>query len=446
MTKVIKISRGLDIPLKGAFEGGNVLEIYPQEVGLVPDDFPGYKWKASVRPGDSVNFGDPLLVDREGSPLRIVSPVAGKVKEIRRGERRRILAVVVAVSSPLDPASMALPLETDAADLRSLMINSGLWVQMRQRPFDIVPAPDSVPRDIYVTAVDSAPLAPDVISPELLPWLEPGLEALKTLTDGNVYLAVRPGSEIQSKVAEILIMEGPHPAGNVGVQINHTSPVNKGETVWTMGADLVCRVGRLVSEKKLDVSAEVTVTGPGASFPRRIHTVEGASLHSLLLPEIKKNEGEGFRFISGNVLTGYRVDPKDGFLRFPYRHITIIEDGENKEDILGWASLSPSRFSVKRSFPAFLRGLGKPFDFDARVKGGRRARILSGELDKVFPFDIYPEYLLKAIEAFDIDKMEKLGIYEVAPEDFALPEFVDTSKEELQKEVREGLDRLRNEL
>ena len=193
----------------------------------------------------------------------------------------------------------------------------------------------------------------------------------------------------------------------------------------------------------IDFHTVVALTGPCVSDPHLVRTLVGASVSTLLSGNL--NRQDDIRIISGNVLTGQRID-KEGFLHFPYRQITVIEEGAHADEFMGWASLNPAKYSVKRSFPAFLRGLSKPFDFDARIKGGHRAMILSGEYDKVFPFDIYPEYLIKAIMAGDIDKMEKLGIYEVAPEDFALPEFVDTSKIELQKIVREGLDNLRKEL
>ena len=237
--------------------------------------------------------------------------------------------------------------------------------------------------------------------------------------------------------------EGPHPAGNVGTQIAEIAPVNKGEVVWTLDASTAARIGRLCEKGLPDYTTTVALTGPEVASPHLIRTMIGASISTLVDGELKREDD--IRIISGNVLTGVKVE-KDGFLHFPYRQITVIEEGAHADEFMGWASLDPGKYSVKHTFPAFLRGLSKPFDFDARIKGGHRAMILSGEYDKVFPFDIYPEYLLKAIMAGDIDRMEKLGIYEVAPEDFALPEFVDTSKIELQKIVREGLDNLRKEL
>ena len=275
-------------------------------------------------------------------------------------------------------------------------------------------------------------------------FLEAGLKALASLTDGKVYLSVPEDSAISSAHAEVVKFSGPHPAGNVGTQIAAIRPVNKGEIVWTLDAVTAARIGRFVEKNELDFSACVALTGPDIKDPHFIQTIIGAKLSTLLAGQIKESDKK-VRVISGNVLTGKRVSIEEGFLRYPYRQITAIDEGDKADEFMGWASMNPKKYSVKRTFPAFLRGLSKPFNFDARIKGGHRAMILSGEYDKVFPFDIYPEYLIKAILAKNIEKMEQRGIYEVAPEDFALPEFVDTSKLELQKIVREGLDYLRKE-
>lgn len=435
MAREINIKKGLDIPLEGKAEG-KPESVKSELVGICPDDFPGYTWKCDVKPGDVVGKGSALFHAKEAEGIKLVSPIGGTVEEIRRGERRRILAVTV---RPGDDINTPL----NASGISEKMKISGLWAMMRQRPFDVVPDDKAEPRDIFVTAFDSSPLAGNVIPTHIAEYLEPGLEALKTLTKGTVYLAVRPGQGLRTKAAQVLDMIGPHPAGNPSVQIAAVAPINKGETVWTVDAGTVARIGMLVKKGYCDYRAEVAITGPAAVKPKKVLTEIGASMKDILKGEIK--EGESIRVISGNVLTGVRVDPATDFLRFPYRQVTLIEEGDNADEFMGWASMSPKKFSIKRTFPAFLRGLEKPFHFDARIKGGRRAMILSGELDKVFPFDIYPEYLIKAMTAGDFDRMEKLGIYEVAPEDFALPEFVDSSKQELQKLTRESLERLRKD-
>lgn len=436
MAREIYIKKGLDIPLEGKAEGKKPEPIKSELVGICPDDYPGYTWKCDVKPGDSVAKGTALFHAKEAEAIKLVSPIAGTVDEVRRGERRKILAVTV---KPGEDGNATI----DATGLKEKLLASGLWAMMRQRPYDVVPSPDVEPRDIFVTAFDSSPLAGNVIPTHIAEYLEPGLEAMKTLTKGTLYLAVRPGQGLRTKAATPLDMIGPHPAGNPSVQIAAVAPVNKGETVWTVDAGTVARVGMLLKKGFTDYRAEVAITGPSALQPKKILTEIGASMKDILKGELKEDGDD--RVISGNVLTGLKVDPETGFLRYPYRQVTIIPEGDHADEFMGWASMNPKKFSVKRTFPAFLRGLDKVFNFDARIKGGHRAMILSGELDKVFPFDIYPEYLIKAMIAGDYDKMEKLGIYEIAPEDFALPEFVDTSKQELQKLTRESLERLRKD-
>lgn len=441
MAETIRIKKGLDIPLKGKPSSEVTADTTTTLFAICPDDFPGHTWKVMVKPGESISAGQPLLCDKASGMVKLVSPVSGSVQDVHRGERRHIEFVSVMKNGDSKPIKLS-PASVEA-QIKDSLLQSGLWAMMRQRPYDIVPDPEVKPRDIFVTAFDSAPLAPEILTSELSKWLESGLEALSKLTAGKVYLGVKAGSGISSKAAVVFEFEGPHPAGNVGTQIAAIKPVNKGETVWTLDAATAARIGKLCKTGEFDFVTEVAVSGPAVVNPSMIRTFVGASIESLLKGKLSANSG--LRIISGNVLTGTRVQP-EGFLHFPYRQITVIEEGDNADEFMGWASIDPKKFSVKHSFPAFLRGLSKPFDFDARLKGGHRAMILSGEYDKVFPFDIYPEYLLKAIIAGDIDRMEKLGIYEVAPEDFALPEFVDTSKIELQKIVRDGLDNLRKEL
>lgn len=439
MSKSIQIKKGLNIPLAGAASKEVSVDKKTILFGISPADFPGYTWKAAVKPEDTVKVGSPLLFAKEDEFICLTSPVSGKVKEIRRGERRRIEFVSVESDAKLEIS----PDLGNIADHLELLKRSGLFAMIRQRPFDIVPGKE-MPRDIFVSAFDTAPLAPEILSSLDKKKIEEGLGFLQKFTNGKVYLSIPKDSQLTSKVAEVVKFNTLHPAGNAGVQAANIKPVNKGEVIWTLDVVTAERIGRLVSDKKLSFETQVAITGPEALNPHLVNTYDGASLSTLLEGEIKPADCN-VRVISGNVLTGVKENVQTGFLRFPYRQITLIDEGDNADEFMGWASLNPKKYSVKRSFPSFLRGLSRPFNFDARIKGGHRAMILSGEYDKVFPFDIYPEYLLKAIYAKDIEKMEKLGIYEVAPEDFALPEFVDTSKNELQKAVREGLDYLRKE-
>lgn len=442
MARTIKIKKGLDIPLKGVATGPETIDDATRLFAVCPTDFLGYSWKAAVKEGDRVKAGSALLFAKEDEDIRLTSPVAGTVKEIHRGERRRI--EYISVEKEGEQLQEAYGKAADRASGLALLKQSGLYAMMRQRPFDIVPLSGVKPRDIFVTAFDTAPLAATMVSGSTAGYLEAGLKVLKGFTEGNVYLSVAEGSGITSDIAEVNEFKGPHPAGNVGTQIAAIAPVNKGETVWTLDAVTAARIGRFFSEGVLDYSARVALTGPDMKNPHVVDTLIGASLQTLLKGQLE-SDGEKIRVISGNVLTGIQVNSQSGFLHYPYRQVTAIDEGDSADEFMGWASLNPKKYSVSRAFPAFLRGLKKPFDFDARIKGGHRAMIMSGEYDKVFPMDIYPEFLLKAIIAKNIERMEELGIYEVAPEDFALPEFVDTSKLELQKIVREGLDYLRKE-
>ncbi len=439
MSKSIQIKKGLNIPLSGAASERVSKDTKTRMYALCPSDFPGYTWKAAVKAGDPVEIGSPLLFAKEDEFIALTAPVSGTVKEIKRGERRRIEYVSVESDEKMTVSQEI----TSITEPMELLKRSGLFAMIRQRPFDIVPG-DAMPRDIFVTAFDTAPLAPELLASLDKKKLEEGLRFLRKFTKGTVYLSIPEDMRLTSGAAQVVEFNRLHPAGNIGVQIANIKPVNKGETVWTLDVVTTERLGWLVSEKKLRFFTRVAITGPDAIDPHLVDTIDGAALSTLLEGEIKSTD-EKVRVISGNVLTGVKENVQTGFLRFPYRQVTLIDEGDNADEFMGWASLNPKKYSVKRSFPSFLGGLSRPFNFDARIKGGHRAMILSGEYDKVFPFDIYPEYLLKAIYAKDIEKMEKLGIYEVAPEDFALPEFVDTSKNELQKAVREGLDYLRKE-
>lgn len=441
MSNIIKIKKGLNIPLEGKASEQIVTDQDTSKFAIIPDDYPGYTWKVAVKVGDIVKIGSPLMYAKEDSDLCLVSPVAGTVEEIKRGERRKV--EYISVNKSEEQTQEIFSFENKKEDIFTTLKRSGLFAMLRQRPFDIVADVTSKPRDIFITAFDTAPLASVMLQEDMKPYLEIGIEFLSQFTEGKVYLSTDANSDLDSRTAEVYRFEGPHPAGNVGTQIAAIKPVNKGETVWTADAMTVARIGKLVSIGNLDMEAYVALTGDDIKEPHIVKTIIGASIKSLLINQIKEVSGN-VRIISGNVLTGIKVD-EQGFLRYPYRQITVIDEGDEADEFMGWASLDPKKYSVKRSFPAFLRGLSKPFKFDARIKGGHRAMIMSGEYDKVFPMDIYPEYLIKAIMAKDIEKMENLGIYEVAPEDFALPEFVDTSKLELQKIVREGLDYLRKE-
>lgn len=437
----IKLKRGYDLKLLGSTsEASPLVTAVPTTVAITPDDFTGIVPRMEKKEGEHVVAGEPLYHDKQCERIKVVAPVAGVVKEVRRGERRKILAVII---DPDKEQPEPLKHNTAGASTLDTLLESGLWVMLRQRPYDVVPDPDKRPRDIFVTAFDSAPLATSLMKNINPSYLERGVSALQELTDGKVYVGFAPGEEIDIKGAECNTFVGPHPAGNAGVQVANVKPVNKGEVVWTLDVVTLARIGELFATGKVSHETVVTLAGEQVDEPRYVKTVCGADIQSIVGKNIK-GEPEAARIISGNVLTGNRVTT-DQWLRTPYRMITAIPENNNPDEFMGWASMSPRRFSIYHLFPAWLCGKRK-VSMDARLKGGERAIVRTGEYDRMLPMDILAEFLVKAVIAYDIDRMEQLGIYEVAPEDFALAEYADTSKLELQRIIREGLDRLRADM
>lgn len=448
MRRTVSLKKGLNLNLEGGLRSEMPSDLpLPDSVAIIPDDFPGFLPKLEVAEGDSVMAGTPLLHDKNDPRIKLCAPVGGKVEAVVRGQRRKIERVVIRTDStnPSAHVSIAPFADGEASQIRESLMASGLWAMMRRRPYDIIPSADDRPKAVMVTAFDSAPLAPSL---ELMvshrePDVEAGVRVLAKLTGAHIYIGMPSGTSLPDIVgAESVEFPRLHPAGNAGVQIANLSPVNKGESVWTLDIVTLARMGHCALTGKPDWSAEVAVTGSEVKDPKVLRTVVGAPLSALLAGELTGSDRH-LRIISGNVLTGTR-ESLDGYLRYPYRQVTVIPEGDDADEFMGWASLSPSKMSVSPSFIG--RFLKRKFAPDARINGGRRAMIMSGEYDKVFPMDILPEYLIKAILAKDIDRMEALGIYEVAPEDFALAEYVDPSKLELQKIVREGLDYMRSEV
>ncbi len=424
----LKFNKGLNLRLEGDVQNFEPKEIKALNYAVAPDDFPGFMPKMCVREGDSVKVGTALMYDKNVPDVCLVSPVSGTVKAVVRGERRKILRVVLESDGRCEHEIF----DTEVP-LTGLLGKSGLFACIRRRPYDVVPQMDVVPRDIFVTALDTAPLA---VSPVRMlcedagPILEKAVAALSSCTSGRVFLSVGhdwPFGQIGG--SEMVVVSGPYPAGNVGMQVANIAPVNKGEDVWTLDVVTLYKIGSLLATGKVDSSVLVAVTGPEVGRPHVVKTRYGAEMASVVDGCIA-DDGRRKRIISGNVLTGVAVG-SDGFLRFPGRQVTVIAEGDDVDEFMGWLPFRKSR------------GLCPP---DARLHGGRRSMILSGEYEKVFPADIMVEYLLKAVMSRNVEDMEALGIYEVAPEDFALCEYVDTSKLPLQQIVRDGLDFMRKEI
>ena len=447
MANVIKIKKGLDINLKGKasevlLKGGK-----SETYAIVPDYYSGVLPKVVAKVGDKVKAGSVLMIDKNRPEIKFVSPVSGEVTAVNRGAKRKVLSIVVTPDAQIEYEEFGkknvASLKGD--EVKEAMLNAGMWPFVMQRPYDIVATPGETPRDIFVSAFYSAPLAPDfnyLVKGQEADF-QTGLDALAKLTTGKVYVGIRKGSAVQQvKGVELVEIEGPHPAANASVLINHTKPINKGETVWTVDPANVIIIGRLFNKGIADFSRKVVITGSETKEQGYVQAISGCTIKSLVGGRVATDAH--VRIISGNVLTGTKVSMED-YLGAYDNQITVIPEGDETHEFLGFAMPRTNQYSMSHSYFSWLMGK-KEYVLDARIKGGKRAMIMSNEYDKVFPLDIYPEYLLKAIIAFDIDKMENLGIYEVAPEDFALCEFVDTSKIELQKIVRDGLTLLYKEM
>ncbi|MDY3069079.1 MAG: Na(+)-translocating NADH-quinone reductase subunit A [Parabacteroides sp.] len=447
MANVIKIKKGLDINLKGKASEVMLSSGKSASYAIVPDYYSGILPKVVAKVGDKVKAGSVLMVDKNRPEIKFVSPVSGEVAAVNRGEKRKVLSIVVTpdAQNEYEDFGKKSVSSLNADQVKETLLNAGMWPFIKQRPYDIVASPAETPRDIFVTAFNSAPLAPnfDFIVKGQEADLQAGLDALSKLTNGKVYVGVKAGSSVKLNGVEVVEFEGPHPAGNVGVQINHIKPVNKGEVVWTVNATDVILMGRVFNKGIADFSRLVVVSGSEATERGYMNVIAGCTIESILGGKVLDNGH--VRMISGNVLTGTKVSMND-YLGAYDCQVTAIPEGDDVHELFGWAVPGFNKYSTSHSYLTWLIGRGKEYVLDARIKGGKRAMIMSNEYDKVFPMDILPEYLLKAIITFDIDKMENLGIYEVAPEDFALCEFVDTSKIELQKIVRNGLNLLYKEM
>ena len=445
MANVIKLHKGLDINLKGRAAEQKIQLKSNGKYALVPDDFEGVTPKVVVKEGDKVQAGDALFVNKQYPEVKFASPVSGTVSAVVRGERRKVLCVKVdadAQQSFVDFGKKDVA-KLDGKAVIDALLEAGLFGYINQLPYAVSTNPSVMPKAIFVSALRDKPLAADfeyeVKGQEA--DFQTGLTALSKIA--KTYLGVGVGSALENvKDVEVYVFDGKCPAGNVGVQVNNIDPVNKGEVVWTIGdPSVVLFIGRLFNSGKVDLRRTIALCGSEIKNPAYVDMLVGEELSTLLSNSY--DASKSVRIINGNVLTG-KPTTKEGFLGAHSSEITVIPEGNNADELLGWILPRFKQFSVNRSYFSWLCGK-KQYALDARIKGGERHMIMSGEYDKVLPMDIYGEYLIKAIIAGDIDRQEALGIYEVSPEDFALAEFVDSSKLELQRIVREGLNILRKE-
>lgn len=441
-----KLSRGYDIKLLGKAQDSFLDAGQPTLYALKPTDVHGIGPipKVTVEIGSEVLAGDPVFFDKANPGIQFCSPVSGEVVEVRRGARRAITEVVILADSTTEFRKHDVPSVESASreDLVKTMCEAGAWVLIKQRPFNVLADPDVVPRDIFISCMDTAPLAADqnkVIEGREAAF-QKGLDVLARLTEGSVHLGVGPGAaDVYTKASGVKVhsFSGPHPAGNVGVQIHHINPINKGGTVWTLGPQDVAIIGKLFTDGVYDPERVVAVAGDELNETGYWKTRVGASI----APVVKDNvKDENVRYISGDVLTGTRV-AQDGFLGLYDDQVTVVEEG-NKVELFGWLLPSYKRPSRSRTFLSWLRP-NKEYHVNTNNHGDERAYVMTGQYDAVVPMDILPVYLVKSIMYQDFEQMEGLGIYEVVEEDLALCEFVCTSKQPVQQILRSGLDLVR---
>ena len=471
------IRKGLDIPMDGAAELRLTDARNITTSAVKPTDFVGLTPRLLVTEGDAVAVGDALFCDKNDERIRFTSPVNGQIKAVVRGEKRKLLEVVVEAdckSTRLDsPSTPTRSLPQTAEEIKVAMLQCGLWTLLRQRPFGTIAKPNTQPKAIFISAFDSAPLAPDydfaLQGQET--FFTKGLEALTKLTDGQVHVCFRPEQRLAHQLSthnsQLLthFVKGPHPAGNIGTQIAHIDPINKGEIVWTMNAQDVAVLGRLVCTGVYYPEKVVAVVGPQTNNPHYYRIITGACMSSIVAAQMSHSDYPkmgteltmmSHRVISGNVLSGTPITA-NGFIGAYDNMITLLPEG-NQSEFMGWLMPGVRKFSFSRTFlSGFMpKSTIKPFDiqpprferfwkYDTNLHGEERPFVVTGEFEKVFPFDIYPLQLIKACLIGDLDLMENLGLYEVEPEDFALCEYIDTSKTDIQSIIRNGLELLRKE-
>ncbi len=452
MGKFIRLKKGFTINLAGK-AATKIVDSTPAEtVAIKPDDFHGvYIPKVVVKEGDTVKAGSPLFHDKKLETVMFTSPVSGEVVKVTRGEKRKLVEVVVLADRTIEYQNFKKHTVSEignlAADqIKSQMLESGVWTNLIQRPFGVLADPAQTPKAIHVSAFDTAPLAPEysILFKGQDHFFQTGIDILKKLTSGAVHVNIHTGSDLstvfsQVKGAEINKFSGPHPSGCVGVQIHHVDPINKGDVVWTINPFGVIQIGKLFLNGVYDASKIVAVTGSEVKEACYVKTVTGASMKSLTANNVKS---ENVRFVSGNVLTGANVG-KDGYLGFHDLQVTILPEG-NDYEFLGWILPGSNKLSFQRAWGLFsFLTPGKEYKLDTNTHGEPRAMVQTGVWEQLVPMDILPGHLIKSILAEDIDEMEALGIYEVIEEDFALCEFADVSKHNVQGILREGLELIR---
>ena len=451
MSQTFVLKKGLNIPISGEAELRVSKTIAPGIVAVQPTDFKGFLPRLLVKEGDPVLCGSPVMADKKNADILLTSPVSGTVKEIVRGEKRKLLAVLIESDGKRQCVDFGVKdaAKLDAGQVRQALLQSGLWPWLVQRPYGILADPDARPRDIFVSTFNTAPLAADATFcyGNDVAAAQAGVNALAKLTDGKVYVGLDGNGKSAFaglQGCELNTFRGPHPAGNVGVQISHIAPIRKEETVWTVSLAGLVAIGKLFTTGKYDVRRKVAVTGPMALQPSYVDTLPGTPMKELAA-YVGNTPVEQLRIVGGDPLSG-KVIGAAGYLGFFDTQVTILHEGTEQE-LLGW--IRPFRFnqfSADRSYFSWLLPK-KKYSMDTNLHGGPRAFLMNdGYYGKVLPMDIFPVFLAKACLAGDIEKMEKFGIYEVLPEDLATCEFVDPSKNNIQAMIEQGIDLMLKEM
>ncbi|MFT5642162.1 MAG: Na+-transporting NADH:ubiquinone oxidoreductase subunit A [Cyclobacteriaceae bacterium] len=455
MSKTIKLNRGFDLNLAGKPEK-KILEVsQPETFAVKPTDFQGItRPKLLVKEGDNVKAGTPILFDKYAEHIRYCSPISGEIVEIKRGEKRKLLEIKILADKEIEYENYKTHSISDITNLTKKEVidqlcSGGVWPGIVQRPFGAVADTEVEPKAIFISAFDTHPLSGDIAFQleGKSQSFQAGLNALKKLTSGEIHLSINGAIEsakmfTSAEGVTINKIIGAHPAGNVGVQIHHIDPINKGDIVWTISPYHVVQIGQLFLEGKYDASKLIAITGSELSETGYVKTYTGAQIEKLLASKLKDPEAKS-RFISGNVLTGENIG-KEGYIGHFSSQITVIPEGEY-EEFLGWLKPSTSKLSFHKALGllSFLNNK-KEYVVDTNTHGEERPFVVSGSFEKVLPMDILPTYLFKAIVANDYDEVESLGIFELLEEDVALCEFIDPSKNELQKLLREGIELIQN--
>ena len=450
MSNDIKIKKGLDIKLVGAAEKATENAIVSNFYSIRPEDFHQVTPKLAAKEGAKVKAGEPVFYDKSNEAVKFVSPVSGEIIEIARGEKRKILSVKIKADKEQsfhDYGKLDLN-SAKAEDIKSRLLESGCWAFVKQRPYDVIANPVNQPKAIFVSAYASAPLVADLdyVLQGKEAELQAAVTALSKLTDGKVHVSVaKNGNSPLAGLSNITLhkVSGPHPSGNVGTQINKIDPVNKGEVVWTISAQDLVIIGELLLTGKFNAERTVALVGSSVKKPRYFKTKLGSEIATMIYDNGVDKDGND-RVISGNVLSGKQVKP-DGYLDYYSNTITVIPEGDDYE-FFGWNKPVFNKVSTSRALTFSWLTPNKKFDLNTNTNGEHRAFVITGNYEEVFPLDIFPMQILKSCMYKDLDEMEALGMYEVAPEDFALTEFVCVSKQPHQKIIREGLDLMLKEI